>query len=116
MSEKGTTVGSWKQIGYLMKNSSNFIYCGKTSCASGDNTDGYGSATDITTDAFTGGYWTAHNVATLNDCAAGDNWKLSTSANNSTGGTILYTATVSNTGTTLCEMLTASFTKLNTAN
>ncbi len=114
VAEKGTTVSSWKQIGYLMKNSSNFIYCGKASCADNDNSDGYGSATDITTDAFTGAYWTAHNIATLNDCAAGDNWALSTAANATTGGSILYNGTVKNTGTFLCEPLTANFEKLIT--
>ena len=115
VSEKGTSVGSWKQIGYLMNNTSNFYYCGASSCAAGTNTDGYGGQADITTDSFTGGLWTAHNIATLNDCAAGDNWTLTTSANSTTGGSVLYTATVSNSGTTLCETLTPSFKKLHTA-
>ena len=39
VSEKGTAVGSWKQIGYLMKNSNNFYYCGAATCAAGSNTD-----------------------------------------------------------------------------
>ena len=59
---------------------------------------------------YTGGVWTAHNIATLNDCQVGDNWKITTAANNSTGGTVLYDATV----TANCEPLTANFTKLKT--
>lgn len=114
VAEKGTTVGSWKQIGYLMKNSSNFVYCGKTACATTDNNDGYGSAADISTDAFTGAYWTAHNITALNDCAAGDNWALSTKENGSTGGTILYDGTISNTTGKLCQPLTPNFEKLIT--
>ena len=114
VAEKGTTVGSWKQIGYLMQNSSNFVYCGKSSCSTSDNTDGYGSATDITTDAFTGGYWTAYNKATLNDCGVGNNWALSTKANSSTGGTILYDGTIKNTGNFLCAPLTPNFERLIT--
>lgn len=110
VAEKGTHVGSWKQIGYLMKNSNNFWYCGAASCAENTNGDGYGGQADITSD-FTGGVWTAHNFATLNDCQGGDNWKIVTSPNGSTGGTVLYTATV----TANCEPLTSNFTLLNTA-
>ena len=114
VSEKGTAVGSWKQIGYLMKNSNNFYYCGAATCALGSNTDGYGGQEDITVadgaTNYTGGVWTAHNIATLNDCQVGDNWKITTAANNTTGGTVLYDATVA----ANCEPLTANFTKLKT--
>ncbi|WP_176421993.1 hypothetical protein [Fibrobacter sp. UWH1] len=27
VAEKGTRVGNWKEIGYLMQNTSNFFYC-----------------------------------------------------------------------------------------
>ena len=111
MSEKGTSVGSWKQIGYLMKNSNNFYYCGAATCAEATNADGYGGQDDVTTDTYVlANAWTAQNFATLNDCQPGANWKLATLANGTTGGTILYDATV----TANCEPLTANFTKLDT--
>ena len=100
-----------------MKNSNNFYYCDADACTNTNNANGYGSETDIDIPAdgstnFTVGKWTAHNIATLNDCTAGDNWKLVTDANNATGGTVVYDATVP--GGTDCELLTPSFAALKT--
>lgn len=112
VSEKGTTVGSWKQIGYLMKNSNNFYYCGAETCSASTNTDGYGSSTDITTDTYVlANGWRAQNVSTLNDCQANSFWNLATSANSTTGGSILYEATTTGTD---CEALTPNFKLLKT--
>lgn len=36
VAEKGTRVGNWKEIGYLMQNTSNFFYCDLAAdCAGG---------------------------------------------------------------------------------
>lgn len=112
VAEKGTSVGTWKQIGYLMANSSNYNYCDKGSgCEEGDNSKGYG------TEASVSGYvanWTATSVATLNDCPAKSNWTLVTSQNGSAGGLVLYTASVSKGDDGDCDVLTPNFKRLNT--
>ncbi len=99
VAEKGTHVGNWYEIGYVMKNSNNFYYCNKAtgSCQADDNDNAeYSKATASTTES-TGWaqYWNATNIATLNDCAANQNWNLATSQNTSVGGAALYKATVS---------------------
>lgn len=112
VAEKGIRVGNWKEIGYLMKNSSNFFYCDLSSgnCAAASNSDGYAAKATINDGTYAAN-WQATNIATLNDCAANNNWKLTTSQNGTSGGEVLYTATVS----TDCGILTPSFEKLQTA-
>ena len=112
VAEKGTNVGNWQQIGYLMNNSSNFFYCDLGTCAAGNNANGYATEADVD-----GGYaatWTATNIATLNDCAANSSWSLATSQNGSSGGLVLYAATVTKGDDGDCDVLTPNFKKLNT--
>ena len=112
VAEKGIRVGNWKEIGYLMKNSSNFYYCDLASgnCAAASNSDGYAAKGTIADNNYVAN-WQATNIATLNDCAANNNWKLTTSQNSTSGGEVLYAASV----TTDCGILTPSFEKLQTA-
>lgn len=113
VAEKGTTVGSWKQIGYSMMSSSNFYYCGEnTNACSTEDAKGYGNTTPITTETYTA-YWAATNKATLNDCQKNSVWSLTTAQNGSAGGLIVYTAAISDANN--CEDLTPNFMKLNTA-
>lgn len=113
VAEKGTRVGTWKEIGYLMNNSSNFYYCDASSCAKGDNSTGYGKQTEVT--AYVAN-WAATSIATLNDCAAGKSWTLLTSQNGSAGGMVKYEAKVdgSQDQTNDCLVLTPNFLKLDT--
>ena len=117
VAEKGTTVGGWQQIGYVMKNSSNFYYCGVSASAQTcDDANGYGGTSDITTDTYTA-YWTASSKAALNDCTAGSVWSLTTSQNSNSGGLVLYEAAITqgaNSVTGACKTLTPNFEKLNT--
>ena len=115
VAEKGTTVGNWKQIGYVMKNSSNYYYCGASASAQTcDDAAGYGSTSTTTYDAYVA-YWTASSKATLNDCQANSVWSLTTSANGSSGGMVLYAAAVTGGPDGNCDVLTPNFLKLNTA-
>jgi prepilin-type N-terminal cleavage/methylation domain-containing protein len=113
VAEQGTKVGTWKDIGYVMRNTTNFYYCDAASgdCTKDTNTDsGYGKEVAVT------GYvarWAATSLATLNDCAAASTWSLATSQNGSAGGMILYTAAIEN--ETNCKVLTPNFERLNTA-
>ncbi|SHG33391.1 hypothetical protein SAMN05720766_101222 [Fibrobacter sp. UWH9] len=119
VAEKGIRIGNWKEIGYLMKNSSNFYYCDQaagTACTASNNGDGHGTTGTFNEYDFTV-TWTATNVATLNDCPAGKNWSLTTSGNSSAGGLVTYTATVDGASTAGgdCEVLTPNFLRLHTA-
>lgn len=116
VAENGTHVGSWFDIGYLMKNSSNFYYCNDASkaCTDAGNSDGYsGTKTTKSTPTDYVASWNATNIATLNDCAANSTWTLTTSQNGTEGGIVLYTASVSSDE---CKILTPNFEKLNTSN
>lgn len=118
VAEKGDFTGTWQQIGYTMFNNSNFEYGegGAISCEAGaSGCKGYPTVeAREATDAFAEtNAWYAKNKTALNDCAAGTSpvWTISTVANGTTGGSVLYEAKVSSTD---CENLTPSFTKLNT--
>ena len=110
MAEVGTHVGRWAQIGYVMNNSSNFNYCGTATCAATGKTAG-SAGTDASADITEGytAYWSATNVATLNECQSASLWKLETSQNGTQGGLVVYTATDP------CNTLTPNFQRLNTA-
>ncbi|MCL4100562.1 hypothetical protein [Fibrobacter sp. HC4] len=118
VAEKGIRVGTWKEIGYLMKNSSNFYYCDAAACTNSTNAAGYGDVTTIDEYIFVSN-WTATNVATLNDCNANSHWTLTTSGNSSAGGLVSYSATVDGasgkTGAGNCAVLTPNFRLLHTA-
>ena len=110
VAEKGTRVGNWKEIGYLMKNTSNFYYCDKSDghCTSTLNGTGYGATASIG-DGTYAATWKATNVAVLNDCAKDNDWTLTSAANGTTGGTVSYTASPTSGD---CFVLTPSFDKL----
>jgi len=109
VAEKGVRVGNWKEIGYLMKNTSNFYYCDKASaCGASDNTDGYAAQGSVADENYVA-YWTATSLAVLNDCAKGSDWNLTTAQNSTSGGTVTYTATPTSGD---CYVLTPSFDKL----
>lgn len=122
VAEKGIKVGTWKEIGYLMKNSSNFYFCdvASSACTSSNNTTGYGDVTTAYGDNDYEATWKATNIATLNDCAAGSNWSLTTSQNDKAGGVVLYTALVgkataaSDIASDDCGVLTPTFANYNT--
>lgn len=118
VAEKGIRVGTWKEIGYLMKNSSNFYYCDAATCDASTNAAGYGAASSISDYVFAS-TWTATNIATLNDCDQKSNWTLTTSGNSSAGGLVSYTAKVDGatgkTGAGNCAVLTPNFRLLHTA-
>lgn len=110
VAEKGVRVGNWQEIGYLMKNSSNFYFCDKASgCVADDNSDGY-AAKDTINDNVYVAYWTATSLATLNDCPARSDWNLTTARNGSAGGMVTYTATPTSGN---CYTLTPSFDKFS---
>ena len=113
VAEKGVRVGNWKEIGYLMQNSSNFYYCDKVSdCTSGDNSDGYAAKASIADESYTA-YWTATSLAVLNDCAKGSDWNLTTAQNGTAGGMVTYSVTGAGaTPTGDCGVLTPNFAKL----
>lgn len=116
VAENGTHVGSWFDIGYLMKNSSNFYYCNDASkaCTDAGNSDGYsGTKTTKSTPTDYVASWNATNIATLNDCASNSTWTLTTSQNGDEGGIVLYKASVSSED---CKILTPNFEKLDTSN
>ena len=108
VAEKGIRVGNWQEIGYLMKNTSNFYYCDKASaCGSTDNSDGYAAKGTISDNTYQA-YWTATSLATLNDCPASSDWNLTTARNGSAGGMVTYTASPTSGN---CYTLTPSFDK-----
>ena len=115
VAEKGIRVGNWKEIGYLMKNSSNFYYCDKTSCAESDNSNGYASEETINDNDYETA-WAATSLATLNDCASGKSWSLETDQNGSAGGMVTYEAKINaqKSATDDCAVLTPNFLKLDT--
>lgn len=118
VAEKGIRVGNWKEIGYLMNNSSNFYYCDNavgTACASTNNSDGYAGKGTIANDNYNS-TWQATSVATLNDCAAGKSWTLYTEQNGSAGGMVKYEAKINGqqSSTDDCAVLTPNFLKLDT--
>ena len=85
VAETGVYYGSWELIGYSMPTSSNFDYGGYK---------GANEKTSITiakTDA-----WTATAKATLNDCPKDSKWGIDIAANSSTGGSVVYTASLQN--------------------
>ena len=100
MSETGVYYGSWRLIGYTMANSGNFVYTGSVN----DKT----SITSAATYA-----WKAQAQATLNDCSSGV-WGLDIKANSSTGGSVLYQATITGGETGNCLPLTPNFGALDT--
>jgi len=101
VSETGVYYGGWGIIGYEMKNSSNFNYDGYTG----------NDKTSITTAKTYA--WKATAQATLNSCASGV-WGLDIEANSSTGGSVLYSATVTGGSTGACITLTPNFGALDT--
>jgi prepilin-type N-terminal cleavage/methylation domain-containing protein len=117
VAEKGTRVGNWKEIGYLMKNSSNFYYCDASSgnCAATSNSTGYAGTASIGDGTYSA-WWRATNIATLNDCTANKDWTLQTSQSGSSGGIVLYEAKINaqQSATEDCAVLTPNFLKLNT--
>ncbi|WP_405325500.1 type IV pilin protein [Fibrobacter sp.] len=118
VAEKGIRVGNWKEIGYLMKNSSNFYYCDNavgTACVVGSNSDGYASKGTISDNTYNT-TWQATSIATLNDCASGKSWTLYTEQNGSAGGMVTYDAKIdgSTSDTGDCAVLTPNFLKLKT--
>lgn len=108
VAEVGTHVGNWAQIGYVMNNSNNFNYCGTdATCGTTANVGKAGTDGTAVTSGYVA-YWTATNIATLNSCKGGSDWKLVTSQNGSQGGLVLYDAT------NPCADLTPNFSNLKT--
>lgn len=109
VAEKGTRVGNWKEIGYLMKNTSNFYYCDASSghCTSSTNSDGYATKGTIN-DGTYAATWKATNINVLNDCTANSDWTLVSAGNSSSGGVVTYTASPTSGD---CYVLTPSFDK-----
>lgn len=101
VSEKGTVIGGWKIIGYNMAASSNFTYGGKIDA----------SETSIGSGLTDG--WHAEAVATLNDCKSGK-WQLDVSQNGSTGGNVMYDASITGGASGDCITLTPNFTAFDT--
>ena len=107
ISETGIYIGNWKAIGYNMDQSSNFKYeeASANQSWSGNSTTLSGGATDA---------WKATSFAALNDCAAGAAWSIAVSQNGSTGGSALYNGKITGGTVAECEILNASFVKLDT--
>ena len=96
VAETGVYYGGWELIGYTMPASSNFDYDGYKGA------DAKTSITTAKTDA-----WKATAKATLNDCPATSKWHLDIAANNSTGGSVVYEAGITN--KSKCLPLTPNF-------
>ena len=109
VAEVGTHAGNWANIGYVMSNSNNFVYCA-TATTCGTTAAAGTAGVDETQPTDYVAHWTATTRATLNDCQSASNWTLVTSQNGSQGGLVLYTAT------NPCTQLTPNFSNLNTAN
>ncbi|PWK94045.1 hypothetical protein [Hallerella porci] len=99
ISETSDSIGSWKAIGYQMNNSSVFTY------------DGSENNTVLLTAGMQNAWVAKSNVA-LNDCAKGKKWTLNVIANETTGGSAVYTAVIEDGSN--CRQLTPSFEKLTT--
>ena len=109
VSEKGDSVGNWYLIGYNGP--------GDWSVNANSKTSEAGASTQSTNFTYTDNLapaaipatattaLTIKNLAKLNDCASGDNWKLSLGAG-SAAGEVSYTPDISGAG---CEPLTPSF-------
>ena len=110
VAEQGIRAGNWAEIGYVMANSSNFAYCASASACTNKTVGQAG--TDETAPTAYVAHWMATSQATLNDCPATSTWNLTTSQNGSSGGLVLYTATITGNG---CSVLTPNFERLNTA-
>ena len=100
---EASKAGGWQLIGYMApgvdSKTTNFEYSGSI-----------GTADAVALESAVVG-WQAHNVANLNECAIGDNWKVSLSVAAATSATtagqdILFDATVTAGG---CEALTPTF-------
>lgn len=114
VSERGTRVGNWYEIGYVMQNSSNFKYCATgATCGADANEDGYAGSKGKTGDSTWVAHWTATNIATLNDCQADSYWDLVTAQNADIGGVVSYDAKISNDAN--CKTLTPNFEKMTSA-
>ena len=104
---EASKAGGWQLIGYMApgvnSKTTNFEYS-PTSAIKVD-----GSAT-LTSRDIVG--WQAHNVATLNECSIGDNWKVNMKVNTAEGATaqdIIFSSTVTAGG---CAALTPTFDKI----
>lgn len=109
ISETGIYIGNWKAIGYSMANSSNFAYDEVAAAKSWTS-----NSTNLSSTAVAD-LWTATSYAALNDCPASSKWAIAVVQNGSTGGSALYDASITTTGTkTDCEVLAPSYVKLDT--
>ena len=98
ISETSDSIGNWKAIGYQMNNSSVFTYSGAANTVA--LTTGMPNA------------WVATSNVALNDCAKDKKWTLNVIANETTGGSAVYTAVIEDEPN--CRQLTPSFEKLTT--
>ena len=99
VSESGTNYGSWKYIGYEMKDNTVFDYEEET-LSEATTAAIPSSATDV---------WSATPKAALNDCQTSDNWKLQIKTA-ATGNGAGYKAAVSSAD---CNVLVPGFGKLD---
>ena len=98
--------GGWQLIGYMApgvnSKTTNFEY------APGSDIGTASSIALATSDKLG---WQAHNVATLNECAIGDNWKVNMkiASGSATAQDVIFTAWVKAGG---CSALTPTFDKI----
>ena len=98
--------GGWQLIGYMApgvdSKTTNFEY-------SPGGTIGTAASVALATSDKLG--WQAHNVATLNECAIGDNWKVNMkiASGSATAQDVIFTSTVTAGG---CAALTPTFDKI----
>ena len=97
--------GGWQLIGYSGPGESKAATNGSSATNNFQYTGGIDKSTSQTT-GFTG--WTAHNVADLNDCTAGDNWTV-VLADGGEGIADKYTTAANGAG---CQALTPTFDKI----
>ena len=109
ISESGTGIGNWKMIGYVMNSSSNFKYM--------ENGKEYSAAPAAASVELSSGKekgWQAEAKAALNECAINSQWQLDVSQNGTTGGSAVYSASVTKGKSGGCYLLAPSFEKLDT--
>lgn len=100
---EASKAGGWQLIGYMApgvdSKTTNFEY------APGDAIDVAQSVTLSTTNTLG---WQAHNIATLNECAIGDNWtvELKIASGSATAQDVIFTAAANGAG---CQALTPTF-------
>jgi len=104
------SIGSWKAIGYIHPQSTNFRYF------EGSQEGGLSSVKAFSVEDGETAAWKAQNIAQLNNCAANSSWQIDVTKSPSQAYNILYKIDIANGQSGDCAALTSRFETLDTYN